>query len=236
MKMKNLKYIALVLVLLIAPKLNAQMRTVVSLTGVVYNTITKEPVQVNVEIYDSNNKRVQKVTSNSITGVYFATSLKPGETYEIRVAEFEYMRQSVIVSFPKTNKYAEFSRDLTLIPKKAGTQIEVPFKAFGLRKTTLKYGSNVLLQDFVELFKSNLTVNFKIISYPDEIGDPAQNMQLTQARAESLRQFFIDNGIQANRITIQGNNTTDPNNPPPVGSGTKGKRYTGNCYFEIVQY
>jgi len=234
--MKNLKYIALILVLLIAPEMNAQMRTVVSLTGVVLDAISKQPIGVNVEIYDSGNKRVQKVTSNAKTGVYFATSLKPGETYEVRIAEFNYMRQSVVVSFPKTDKYAEFSRDLTLIPKKSGTKIELPFKAFGLHKSTLKFGSNVLLQDFINLFKGNLTVNFKIISFPDEIGDPNQNMQLTQARAESLRHFFIDNGIQANRISTMGNNTTDPNNPPPTGNASKGKRYTGTCYLVIEEF
>lgn len=235
--MKINKYTALILVLLFTGVLNAQLtRTIVSLSGVVYDATTKKPISVNVEIYDQDMKRVNKVKSNSNDGSYFITGLKPGQSYEIRVAEFEYMRQSFPVTFPKTDRYAEFSRDITLLPKKVATKLAIPFKAFEVNKSKLKAGVDVLLKDYTELLKNNPTVRVKLVCYPDAAVDAAKNMELTKARAESLKSYFESNGLGADRFIVEGVSTIDPNNPPPTGKASKGKRYVGNCYIVIDSF
>jgi outer membrane protein OmpA-like peptidoglycan-associated protein len=235
--MKQIKYFAVILFLLFAAKVNAQLvQTVVSLSGEVYDATTKAPISVNVELFGEDKKRVNKVKSNAKDGSYFFTGLKPGATYEIRVAEFEYMRQSFVVSLPNTTKYAEFSHDITLIPKKVGTKYKLSIKAFELHKTKIKFGADVFLNDYVELLKANPTVKMSIRCFPDVDGDVAQNVALTSARGESLREYFVANGIDGSRFSIEGSGTTDPNSPPPSGKASKGKRYTGPCYFMISSF
>lgn len=234
--MKHLKYIALLVILLVAFKAESQLtQTVVSLSGEVYDAGTKAPLSVNVEIWGEDNKRINKVKSNSKDGSYFFTGLKPGGKYEIRVAEFDYMRQSFVVFLPATKRYAEFSRDITLIPKKIGTKISLPIKAFEVNKTKIKYGADIFLKDYVEILKSNPTVKINIISFPDLAGDP-NNSTLTTGRAQALKDFFIGSGLDGNRFSTEGSASLDPNSPPPSGKASKGKRYTGPCYLIISSF
>jgi outer membrane protein OmpA-like peptidoglycan-associated protein len=212
------------------------IQTVVSLSGEVYDATTKSPISVNVEIFGEDGKRINKVKSNSKDGSYFFTGLKPGASYEIRVAEFDYMRQSFSVSLPATKKYAEFSKDITLTPKKAGMKMKLPIKAFEIGKSKLKFGVEIFLNDFVAVFKANPTVKFRVICYPDLDGDAAKNMELTKARSASIKDYFISMGISGERISVDGAGSIDPTSPPPSGKASKGKRYIGPSYFVIESF
>ena len=75
------------------------------------------------------------------------------------------------------------------------------------------FGSATLSAEGVEQI-NQLAVNLKdteanghmilIKGYTDRIGSPASNLALSQARAESVKQVLIDNGISGNIIQTQG--------------------------------
>ena len=59
--------------------------TVVALTGNVHNEVTKEPIKIKIEVYDTEGKKVYSTKSNPAeNGHYFITGLKPGERYVLR--------------------------------------------------------------------------------------------------------------------------------------------------------
>jgi outer membrane protein OmpA-like peptidoglycan-associated protein len=233
-----MKKISTIIVIIIVAfcfyKSNAQLvKTVVSVTGEVTNVTNNKPISTNVEILGGDGTRITKAKSNSLDGKYFVTGLTPGKTFEIRVAELDYMRQSIPLILPSTDKYLEYSKDITLIPKKIGTKIQIPVKLFEANKSNLKYGADLFLKDYVELLKLNPTVTVKIVSFPDANGDQTKNMELTKARAQSIKAFLENNGIDSKRILVDGSASTDPSFPPPTGKASKGKRYVGTNYFVI---
>ncbi len=209
---------------------------VVSVGGATYDAITKKPISVYIEIFDEAGKRLQKVKSNAKDGYYFITGLKPGQTYELRCAEFEYMKQSVIVSTPASEKYQEISKDLLFTPKKVGIQIPVDVKLFEFSKSSLKNGTDLFLNQNLECLKLNPTVKIKIVSYPDNDNDPAKNAQLTLERSNAIRNYLIGKGLEQDRVVTEGASNVDPKNPVPVGKASKGKRYVGKSYFFIEAY
>jgi len=226
--------IGIILVIFCFYQSNAQLvKTVVSITGEITNVTNNKPISTYVEVLQEDGTRVSKAKSNAIDGKYFITGLTPGKTFEIRVAELEYMRQTVPLTLPATDKYLEYSKDITLIPKKIGTKIQIPVKIFEANKSSLKYGSDLFLKDYINLLKLNPTVTVKIVSYPDRNGDQAKNMELTKARAQSIKAFLENNGIDSKRILVEGSSTTDPSFPPPTGKASKGKRYVGTNYIVI---
>lgn len=232
--MKKLTLLVVILIFVLISQSQSQfINTVVSIGGEVYNAITKKPISVNVEIYDANNTRVNRSKSNSLDGRYFLTSLKPGNNYEIRVAELEYMRIAVPISVPNTDKYLELSKDFVLIPKKVGTEIPINVKLFENNKSNLKSGAEIFLNDYVNLLKLNPTVKVRIVSYPDSPTDPNKNAKLTQERSESIRNFLINNGIEPDRLKAESTTNIDPNNPIPSGKASKGKKYVGLSYLII---
>jgi len=59
----------------------------------------------------------------------------------------------------------------------------------------------------------------EIQGHTDNVGDDAQNMALSQARADAVRQWFIDHGIAADRLIAKGYGETQPvaDNATPDG-------------------
>ncbi|OYQ37249.1 hypothetical protein CHU92_08550 [Flavobacterium cyanobacteriorum] len=57
----------------------------------------------------------------------------------------------------------------------------------------------------VKYLKENPTVQADVIGYADEIGDTEYNRNLSQKRAENVKQILVDAGIDGNRLTIKNN-------------------------------
>lgn len=211
-------------------------QAVVSIGGRVNCVIDRKPLSVNIEVFDQNGQRINKIKSNASDGSYFITGLKSGNTYEIRFSDFDYMKYSYTIQIPPTDKYLEYSKDFLIIPKKAQTKVQIPLKLFETRKSNLKVGVDQFLIDYINLLKSNPTVKISIISYPDDNSNTPENLSLTQQRSNSIKDFLIANGIDGSRVQTQGSQAIDPNNPPPSGKASKGKRYIGSSYLIIESF
>jgi len=59
----------------------------------------------------------------------------------------------------------------------------------------------------------------EISGHTDDVGDDALNLELSQKRAESVRNYLIKNGIASNRVTAKGYGETQPiaDNSTPEG-------------------
>lgn len=226
---------AVVLIPALSIDLNAQLtKTVVSLTGNVFNEITKQPETVRLLCFDENGKRVTAARSNaSENGAYYMTGLRPGKTYFINLLKKGFLKEVFKIEVANTDKYLEMSRDFLIKPMVSGTQILLPVPPFELNKSKLRFGSELILEDMLSALKNNENIMFEIICFPDNNKDKAFNQTLTNERAKSLKNYFVSNGIEASRVSVSGSATTDPKNPPPIGKASKGKRYIGKSYIVI---
>lgn len=235
MKLK-FSIIAIAMISLLATDLQSQgfIQTVVSLTGNVFNQVSKQP-ETTALIVTKNDRRVTATRSRaSENGYYYLTGLKAGESYEIKLKKKGFMDQLVSIQVPNTDKYTEISKDFLIMPKEAGVKLPLSVPPFEYNKSKLRVGSDIFLSDLYETLALNPSVKFQIISFPDNNKNKNENTELTTERANSLKDYFTKNGIDATRISIAPNNSTDPNNPPPTEKAAKGKRYIGKSYIKIV--
>lgn len=235
MKYFRLLIIAALLLSVSATNLKAQLvNTVVGVTGKVMNSETKEPVRVDIYVYDSSEKQINKINSNSADGYYYIAGLKPGNTYYIEMMQEGFFKEKYEIKIVNTDKYLEISRDFLVRPLEEGISLKIPVPPFEINKSKLRFGSALILEDITNTLKNNPDVYFTIVSYPDNEDSPEENMQLTEGRANSLKDFFAINGINPKRIDIEGNKKIDPNNPKPIEKAAKGKRYIGTTYLMIT--
>lgn len=207
----------------------------VALTGNVFNQVTKLPETAVIKVYDLEGNRVNATRSNGAqNGAYFVSGLRPGATYKVEISKREFMVERYTINVPNTGKYLEISQDFLIKPIKVGVQIPIAVTPFELRKSKLRFGSDLYLDDWIDVFKDNPNVKFKVVSYPDEKGNAQSNKTLTSERAEAIKKYFVDKGISADRFSTEGNGNVDTNNPPPTERAAKGKRYIGPCYIEVV--
>ena len=57
----------------------------------------------------------------------------------------------------------------------------------------------------IKYLKDNPSASADVIGYADEIGDTAYNKDLSQRRAQNVKQILVDSGIDASRMNIVGN-------------------------------
>lgn len=234
----KLKYLALsaVALLLMSSNLQSQgfIKTVVSLTGNVFNQVTKQPETTAVLVM-KDGKRVTATRSRaSENGYYYITGLKAGESYDIKLQKKGFMDQQFSIQVPNTDKYAEISKDFLIMPKEVGVKLPLTVAPFEYNKSKLRVGSDIVLDDLQETLKLNPDVIIQILSYPDNNKDKKINEALTKERAESLKSYFVSQGVDVSRMTISPNQSTDPDYPPPTEKAAKGKRYIGKSYLKIV--
>lgn len=207
----------------------------VALTGNVFNQVTKLPETAVIKVFDLDGRRVGATRSNGAqNGAYYVPGLKPGQTYLVEISKKEFMVEKYKISVPNTGKYLEISQDYLIKPIKEGVKIPIAVTPFELRKSKLRFGSDLYLDDWIDVFKENPTVKFRVLSYPDAAGNATSNSQLTKERADAIKEYFVSKGIESNRFETEGSGKVDANNPPPTERAAKGKRYVGPCYIEIL--
>jgi len=237
--MKRLRFIAATLAffMLLSGAAKSQLiGPVVSLTGNVFNEVTKQPVTAFLIVLDETGKRVAATRSNSAeNGYYYITGLKPGKTYKLSLKQKEFLSEDFDLVIPQTDKYQEISRDFLVKPMEKNAQLKLAVPPFELNKSKLRFGSEDVLDDYVSTLKSNPTVKFNIVCFPDNDNDKSLNQSLTSERAQSIKDYFQNKGIDASRLSIVTNPGTDPKNPPPTKKMAKGKRYIGSTYLVISE-
>jgi len=81
---------------------------------------------------------------------------------------------------------------------------------FDLGKASIKKASYKLLDEVVTILNDYPDYNMTIDGYTDNTGDDAKNLQLSKERANSVRNYFISKGIDANRLTANGYGEANP--------------------------
>jgi len=235
--MKFLKTLATLafLTALLPGIVSAQLiNTVVSITGNIFDAVSREPVSCHLLITDEAGKRITMAKSNAFDdGYYFMTGLMPGQKYFVTVLKKNFFKEKFKISVPNTGKYQEISRDFLIKPKTKGALIPFPVPPFELNKSKLRYGADELIGDFISTLSNNPKTNVEIICYPDNDKSAAKNKSMTEERCASLKEYFEKNGIASSRLSFVANSKTDPKDPPPTKTRAKGKRYIGPIYMLV---
>jgi len=84
---------------------------------------------------------------------------------------------------------------------------------FDLKKDTIKPSSRPILDEAVDVLKEFPEVRIKIVGHTDDIGTPEFNQDLSRRRAEAVKKYLVDKGIDASRIETEGRGATEPKLP-----------------------
>jgi len=112
-----------------------------------------------------------------------------------------------------------------------GCPIVVPAPIFTFSGVNFESSKSVLLPTAVKLLDeavailtANPSVRVEIAGHADTSGNARSNLRLSQARAESVRQYLIRNGIASDRLTVRGFGSTRPVAPNATIEGRAANR------------
>lgn len=186
-------------------------KPVVMLSGKVLNRKTLEAVETDI-VYEllSTGVEIGRARSTPSTGEYKIT-LPAGESYAVRADEPGYLSINENLDFTAITEFAEQRKDLVLVPIEKGTTVELNNIFFERKKATLEPASFAELRRLVDIFADNPTMKIEISGHTDAMGKDADNLVLSQDRANAVRLYLINEGhVDATRLKAVGYGESKP--------------------------
>ena len=81
---------------------------------------------------------------------------------------------------------------------------------FSTGKAVLEPSGQRILDRLAILLKESPEANLEIVGHADAVGAAASNQALSEARAESVKRYLIDQGVNADRLTARGQGEEEP--------------------------
>jgi outer membrane protein OmpA-like peptidoglycan-associated protein len=180
----------------------------VTVSGVVTETGTGIKLAANITVTDlASGEVVATFRTDSDNGEYFVV-LKKGGRYSITAEAPDHIFYSDEYAVPPNTEGKDLKKDIDLFRTTGGTTRLLVF--FDYNKTELKTESKPDLNRAIEFLKANPNVRIEIAGHTDDKGDDAYNKRLSQTRAESVRSYFMNGGIDASRLTATGYGEEQP--------------------------
>jgi len=171
-------------------------------TGKVTDSKTSNPVGVTLAFYGPDRQLVDKpVTSDVLTGIY--TISLPPSIYSVQATAEGYNTETAPVP---VNDKQTFIQNFVMraIPKK-GEKVVLKGIKFRSGRADIMVSSYPILDEAAKLLKDNPTIKVEIGGHTDSRGSARRNQTLSEARANSVRNYLITNqGINPDRLTARG--------------------------------
>jgi peptidoglycan-associated lipoprotein len=150
------------------------------------------------------------ITIESTTGEdgAFRFMLKPATDYVFIAGKEGYLRGKARESTKGLEQSKEF--DVTVYLSSTERVIELPNIFYDFAKWDLRPESMVSLDNLVETLNDNPNVTIELMSHTDSRGTPADNLELSQKRAQSVVDYLISKGIAADRLLARGYGESQP--------------------------
>lgn len=177
--------------------------------GKVFDKKTQKGLPSGVELTDLSSQQVVSRVQTDGTGNYLIT-LPVGKDYAFNVKRKGYLFFSE--NFPLSQKTPDstYNIDIPLQPIEANASVVLKNIFFESGKFDLKPESTIELDNIFQLMKENPTLKIQISGHTDNVGKAADNMTLSNNRAQAVVKYLVNKGIEQTRLTFKGYGATRP--------------------------
>jgi len=174
-----------------------------------------QPVQdAKIEIAYEGSDEVTEVKVNGNDGKY-AAIVKTSKEQDVMVTVKKegHAFDSKVISkedFKKEGDLAVRGNDLSVKELKVGAAYTINDILYASNSSTLSGKSEFILKGFARFLKENPTISVAIQGHTDDVGDDAENLRLSEDRAQGVKRFLISQGIADGRLKAKGYGETAP--------------------------
>ncbi|MEP2773438.1 MAG: OmpA family protein [Fulvivirga sp.] len=181
-------------------------------------SISLQPVTINVAVMGDGSPidatiSMKSQNDNSIAGksregegkYKFTVTTPESKTYRLSVEASGYVFQNLDIRVPaSTNEPQEITRNVQLRKLRTGTRSVLRNIYFDFNKASFKKESYDELNKLETMMASNAGMEIEISGHTDNIGSKAYNKKLSQLRANAVKEYLVNKGIDARRVKAVG--------------------------------
>jgi outer membrane protein OmpA-like peptidoglycan-associated protein len=164
-----------------------------------------KPVNANVTVTDLGTDQIVQ-TGHTDNGNYDFEVKSPGK-YSVTADADGYLFGSAYFEVDDQGRILKGKHDITLSPATGRTRLLV---FFDFDKADLQPESYPELSRAMSLMKANPSMQVEIAGYTDSKGSDDYNIDLSQRRANAVKDYLIKHGIEKRRVTARGYGKADP--------------------------
>lgn len=192
----------------LAPEIRPQMATF--LRGKVRDSLTQEPVYARIRLLDVESGDTVRVAFSDRANGRFLMSLPLDREYAAFVEAEGYLFASQNFLLKETEGDLYFDLVIDLSPIREGVKVELENIFFASGSYELEETSFAELKLLRGYLEQNPDLRIEIQGHTDDVGSDTDNLALSQNRAESVRQYLVDQGIGPSRIIAKGYGESEP--------------------------
>ena len=177
--------------------------------GKVYDKETNKGLPSAVELTDLSTQETLSRVQTDETGNYLIT-LPVGKDYAFNVNRKGYLFFSENFSLKEIQPDSTYKINIPLQPLAVDAAVVLRNIFFDVNKYELKPESTTELDKLVTLLKENPTIKIEISGHTDNVGQAADNLRLSNNRAESVVKYLVTKRIEKERLSSKGIGAEQP--------------------------
>jgi outer membrane protein OmpA-like peptidoglycan-associated protein/tetratricopeptide (TPR) repeat protein len=171
--------------------------------GKVFDKKTSKGLPSSVELTDLATQQTLSSIQTDGSGSYLIT-LPVGKDYAFNVNRRGYLFFSENFSLTEKSPDSTYNIDIPLQPIEANATIVLKNIFFDVNQFVVKPESSSELDKIVMLLKDNPTLAIQIHGHTDNVGKAADNLKLSNDRADAVVKYIVAKGIPASRLSSKG--------------------------------
>jgi OmpA-OmpF porin, OOP family len=191
-------------------------KPVVVLTGKVTDIKNSEKIPADITFESMTDVTQKYYAKFNPDKKRFRLVVPGGKKYKFKFSSQGYNNNTGFVDYSSVNGYKEIKFDVSL---KVKTVVEVTEEPeiitleniyFDFGKSDVKTESYPELDKILRLMSENPGIKIEIDAHTDNVGSDDYNLKLSQARAESVLNYLVSNGIFVSRLKAKGYGSSKP--------------------------
>ncbi len=190
---------------------SAKPNKVTLITGNLSNEGVDEGEPASLEIKNLKTKEITKIKVDKETGNYArVVETRPQEDLILTVKKKDAAFTSKYIGTNDVNTRGVAKASLKVEKLEVGKEYKLNDINFATNSYQLDDVSRSVIDEFISFLKDNPGLKADIQGHTDNVGNDADNMQLSKNRAKTVYDYVLANGISASRVSHHGYGETKP--------------------------
>jgi outer membrane protein OmpA-like peptidoglycan-associated protein len=194
--------------------------------GTVYDKLTGKKLRANYELIDLKSGKTILTSQTDVRGS-FLVCLPPDNNYGLNVDKEGYLFYSDNFMLEGVHSASEpFIKNIELSQIQVGEKLTLSNVFYEFDSWKITPESFPELNKLAKLLTDNKSLKVEIGGFTDAIGTNVYNLELSEKRAKSVRDYLVTSGINSARLTYKGFGSSSPLGDNITGDGRKLNRRT----------